>query len=438
MITVNINIPDLNPFVLTQTDYIQGFDLLYECDSDITKIYSAISANELNLTLINRDSVFSLENTESPLFDKIGEGTELEVFETLSGEPISRGKFYIVDYKAPLTAMTSTFSVRAVDRLQAILNKDVSLEHIRKGLSVYDYFLQIFLNLGIGEDVLIIDDSLKSVNLDFSIFNGKKMAEILNSLCLASDCMVFVDLKGRIQVKGKNVVGSAVKHFTTNNITSLETSKSLSFDYNLLKLGYISASISDNMELLKTTISCPSGVYKIENIEMSKDNVYEIDNIKVSSSPIVQILGCSYSQSLLSLELNNTTEEELNIEVVVTGKVIETTTAYITTKNDTDIHSNGEKTLELVSESIQNKVYAETLSLTYWERLNQKIPYVNLTTRSNSLQFTPCMIVDVIEPIKAKLNYLGYIHTLQYEWNGADSYKVEIGIKAAKGVESDE
>ena len=436
MITVKINIPNEDPFVLTQNDYIQTFSLLYEVDSDIEKVYSAISANELNLTLINKGSVFSLENTESPLYNKLGNGTELEVFETLSGEPISRGKFYIVDYNAPLNAMSSTFSVRAVDSLQAVLNKDVSLEHVLSNTTLYDYFLQIFLDLGFSPDSLIIDEDLKSIFLNYSIFNGKKMAEILNSCCIASDCMIFIDCAGRINIKEKNMVGTAVKHFTTSNIVSLDIPKSLSFDYNLLKLGYVAASISENIELLKSNLSCPAGDYSFKDLKMSKDSVYDIDTIRVSSEKDAELVGCSYSQSLLSLDMHNPATEETNVEVVVTGRTIEATTAYITTKNEASITLNGEKSLELTSESIQNPEYAQSLSMTYWERLNEKIPYITLKTRSNSLQFMPCMIVDVKEPIKAKLNYLGYIHSVKYEWQGGDAFKVELGIKTAKEVDS--
>lgn len=438
MITVNINIPESDPFVLTQNDYIKGFSLLYEVDADIEKIYSAISANELNLTLINKGSVFSLENTESPLYGILKNGAELEVFETLSSEPISRGKFYIVDYDAPLNAMSSTFSIRAVDKLQSILNKDVSLEQVSSSLSMYDYFLRIFLSLGVLSEDLLIDEDLKSIFLNFSIFNGKKMAEILNSCCKASDCMIFVDSMGRINIKQKMMVGTPVKHFTTSNIISLDISKSLTYDYNTLKLGYVAATISENIELLKSTMPCPAGEYRFSDLEMNKANVYDIDNVMVRGSCDVEIIGCAYSQKLFTLDVNNLGTEEINLDVVVTGRTIETTTAYITTKNEADITLNGDKALDITSESIQDSTYAKTLSAIYWDRLNERIPYITLKTRSNSLQFMPCMIVDVKEPVKAKLDYLGYIHSVKYEWNGGDAFSVEVGIKTAKGVEVDE
>lgn len=438
MITVNINIPESSPFVLTQNDYIKGFSLLYEVDAEIEKIYSAISANELNLTLINKGSVFSLENTESPLYGVLKNGAELEVFETLSSEPISRGKFYIVDYDAPLNAMSSTFSIRAVDKLQSILNKDISLEQVSRSLSMYDYFLQIFSSLGFKSEDLLIDEDLKAIFLNFSIFNGRKMAEILNSCCKASDCMIFVDSMGRINIKQKKMVGTPVKHFTTSNIISLDISKSLTYDYNTLKLGYVAANISENMELLNCTLQCPAGDYSFKDLELSKDNVYDIDNIMVRSSSGVVITGCSYSQALLTLDVNNPATEEVNLDVVVIGRTIETATAYITTKNETDIGVNGDKSLDITSESVQDAAYATTLSAIYWERLNDHIPYITLKTRSNSLQFMPCMIVDVKEPVKAKLDYLGYIHSVKYEWFGGDAFSVDIGIKTAKGVEVDE
>jgi hypothetical protein len=438
MITVKINIPDTDPFVLTQNDYIKGFNLLYEVDSDIEKIYSAISANELNLTLINKGSVFSLENTESPLYGKIKNGTELEVFETLSGEPISRGKFYIVDYDAPLNAMGSSFSIRAVDKLQAVLNKDVSLEQISRSLSMYDYFLQIFSSLGFKSEDLLIDEDLKSIFLNFSIFNGKKMAEILNSCCKASDCMIFVDSMGRINIKEKKMVGSPVKHFTTSNIVSLDISKSLTYDYNLLKMGYVAANISENTELLKCTLSCPVGVNDFKDLEMSKANVFDIDSVMVSCSSDIDILGCSYSQKLFTLSVDNLGSDEVDVDLFVLGRTIDTTTAYITTKNDEDIALNGNKSLDITSESIQDPAYAQRLSTIYWGRLNEHIPYIQLKTRSNSLQFMPCMIVDVKEPVKAKLDYLGYIHSVKYEWNGGDAFSVDIGIKSAKEVDSNE
>lgn len=438
MITVNINIPNESPFVLTQNNFIKGFTMLYECDSDISKLYAPISANELSLSLINKDSVFSLENTESPLFNKLGNGTELEVFEVLSGEPISRGKFYIVDYSAPLSAMTSTFSIRAVDRLQAVLNKDVSLEQIEYNLNLYDYFFKIFTSLGFSSDDLLIDEALKSIILNFSVMNGQKMAQILNSCCLASDCMIFVDSKGRIQIKEKNMIGTPVKHFTTNNIISLNVAKSLSFDNNMLKFGYVSAELSEVQELLKVSLECKPGESTNENISFSKNNVFEVDNIKVESTYDVVIEECDLSQATISIKTYNPFAESEIVNVVVMGKTIETTKAYIINKNEDDIVKNGEKSMELSSDSVQNKDLATTISTIYWDRLNEKTPYLTLKTRSNTLQFEPCMIVDVIEPTRAKLNYLGYIHSIKYVWNGEGAFSVELGIKSAKGVEVNE
>ena len=43
----------------------------------------------------------------------------------------------------------------------------------------------------------------------------------------------------------------------------------------------------------------------------------------------------------------------------------------------------------------------------------------------------------MIEPTRARIDYLGYIHSLNWTWHGGNALSVEVGIKKTEPLEEE-
>jgi hypothetical protein len=413
-------------FTLDQTEQglLKSFTLKQELDSDISKLIAPISSNELKLTCVNFQGIFNASNTSSPLYQKLKDGTELLVYDG----NVRIGTFYIIDYDAPTSSISSTCSIRAVDRLQNILNTNVEVEQIYSNMSMKAYLTQVFEKVGFISEDIVIDDDLYNLTLNYTLINGKKLGELLADCMIAADCYCYISRTNKVIVKSRSISGVAVKHFTGGNINSVNIPKSLLNQSNTLKVGYVTTSKSEVEKLVELSgVSVGVGTTVLEDYKTEENNIYEIDNVKISSTSGVKIEEISATQATISMSLSSIIEE--TVDIVVYGKTVKKTEAFVKQQDYMRVYTEGEKGVEVKSVLLQDKDLANSLLSKLWTRLQAEIPYLTISTKTTSLEYDLCYIVDVIEPIRTKLNYLGYIHSLTYKWNGGNSVSVDLGIK---------
>lgn len=423
---VKIRIGEDDYFTLDATEQglIKSFSLKQELDSDISTLIAPTSANELKLTCINAQGIFTASNTSSPLYNKLVDGTELLVFDNNT----RIGTFYLTDYQSPTSSSTSTTSLRAVDRLQSVLNRSVDIEQIHNDLTMKDYLILVFQAVGFSLEDIVIDEDLEGIVLNYTVINGKKLSEILADCMIAADSYCYISRTNKVIIKQRDIRGVAVKHFNGGNITKIDIPKSMLNTANTLKVGYIATKLSEVEKILDLkNVEVKQGITEINNYKTEKDNLYELDNVKVSSNSGVYAEDVSCTQSTVSMSLNSSVEEEVDIEVY--GKTIQKSEAFVKQQDEVRVHEVGEKSIEVKSGLIQDKTYADGLLTTLWQRVQEPIPYITVSTKTQSFEFDLCYIVDVIEPIRAKINYLGYIHSLNWTWHGGNALSVEVGIK---------
>lgn len=426
-IKVKIKLSEDDYYTLDATadGLIKGFSLKQELDSDISTLIAPTSANELKIQCVNKGGIFTASNTTSPLYKKLKDGVELLVFDGNT----RIGTFYLVDYDAPTSSLSSTCSIRAVDRLQSVLNRSVDIEQIHNDLTMMEYLTMVFQAVGFSLEDIVIDEDLDNLHLNYTTINGKKLSEILADCMIASDSYCYISRTNKVIVKQRDIRGVAVKHFHGGNITKIDIPKGMLSQANTLKVGYIATSLSEVGKLLDLKgVKVEQGTTEISNYTLDKDNVYEIDNVKVSSTDGVRAEEVSCTQSTVSMSLYCTgLEDEVDLEVY--GKTIQKSEAFVKKQDEVRVQEVGEKTIEVKSGLIQDKVYADNLLATLWQRVQEQIPYVVVNTKTSGFEFDLCYIVDVIEPNRVKIDYLGYIHSLSWVWHGGNSLSVEVGIK---------
>lgn len=409
---------------------IKSFSLKRELDSDISAIIASASANELKLTCVNANGIFTASNTTSPLYEKLVDGTEFILVEN----GIETDKYYLVDYKAPTSVLTANCSLRAVDRLQSVLNKPVDIEQIHNDLTMKAYLTMVFQAVGFNPLDIVIDVELDNIVLNYTVINGKKLSEILSDCMIAADSYCFISRTNKVIIRPRDIRGVVVKHFNGSNIINVDPPMSMLSTANTLKVGYIATKLSDVEKLLDVKgVSVAQGITQINNYKTDKDNLYEIDNIKISSVSSVYVEETSCTQSTISMSLNSIAVEEVDIEVY--GKTISKTEAFVKQQDVNKVIEAGEKSISVKSNLIQDKIYADRLLDKLWQRVQESIPYLIVKTKTNSFEYDLCDIVDVIEPVRARIDYLGYIHSLEWTWHGGDALSLTTGIKKSKGLE---
>lgn len=415
-------------FILDQTEQglLKSFTIKQELDSDISKLIAPISSNELKLTCANFQGIFNASNTSSPLYNILKDGTELQVYD----DNTRIGTYYVVDYDAPTSSLSSTCSIRAVDRLQNVLNTNVEVEQIYSNMSMKVYLTQVFLKVGFIAEDIVIDDDLYNLTLNYTLINGKKLGELLADCMIAADCYCYISRTNKVIVKSRSISGVAVKHFTGSNIKSVNIPKSLLNQSNTLKVGYVTTSKSEVEKLVSLQgIRAEAGVTELEDYRTEENNIYEIDNVRISSTTGVKVEQISATQATISLSVYNSSPYADEVDIEVWGKTIKKTDAFVKQQDYMRVYTEGEKGVEVKSVLLQDKDLANSLLSKLWTRLQAEIPYLTISTKTTSLEYDLCYIVDVIEPIRTKLNYLGYIHSLTYKWNGGNSVSVDLGIK---------
>ena len=437
---VIIKVSDTENYEITEdSNLIEGFSISQQMDSNIAELVSDIECSETNIQLSNLFNEFNITQTTS-LFSKVQNGQEVKVYH-INSQNVQNQLFtgYIADFAAPTSSLTQSCTLRIVDRLQFVVNKDVSLAelNISKNITVGTYLVQLFTYLGFSLEDIVIDSSLDTIVLEYSLITGLKLSEQLNEICKAVDCYIFVNRYNKLIVKPKTISGSAVKTFirddAINNLKSTELAQSYQSNYNTLKVSYISTKMSEVQELLTLKgIVAQSGVSDITNYNLDKTNLYEIDSIKVSSSDGVYVDTATCTSSTISLTLQNDGLAEEIVDMVVYGKTVETADTFLVRKQD---GITEEKSLEIKSVLMQTKQSAEYVFEKVWKRMQYKIPYITAEVECKDFTIELGMIIKIIDS-EAEIEYEGYIHTLDLEYDGQGYAVYDVGLKMLDIIES--
>lgn len=447
MIKIDIKVDkDLTYTFLEEENLIEGFSLKRQMDDDITSLTGAVECAEINCTLNNLYNDF---NITSPLYQyyRLKNGLEVKVY-SVAEKTNELFTGYIVDFSAPTSSEEQNCNIRAVDRLQMLLNKDTSTNidiQIEKDITLFDYILLLFGAYGVLSDEIEIDANLKNIILDYSLLNGNKLSEQLNDICKSTDAYIYVNRNGKIIVKSKSITGTPIKTFTRtdneNYLTSTEYGKSLFHSYNSLKVGYVAAKVSEVKEVLSINgIGVPAGETYSVTFDLDSGNLYELDNIKLTSTSNTSITDISATSSTITISLYNPIEEYEDedgdenkdgteddiVDIKVYGKTVETADAFIVKSLPSE---EIDQEFEVSSVLIQQKSYADDLATKLYNRAVKSIPYIKASVEVQDFSVDLGYIVR-IEDSEAKISYDGYIHSIDVEYDGQGYSYFDLGIKS--------
>lgn len=424
-VVVRVTFKDDSTLDLTAENYLHKFSLMLELDTSRQALTGGVSANELNLVLNNSSGVFSLTNQESPYYGLIEEDIKLEVF--VAGEP--QGVFYVKNWDAPSTATRKVATIRAVDRLQSVLNSPVSLLPVNRYIMLKDYLKLVFLSVGFSEEDLDISEDLTEV-LNYTVVSGASLSSVLNDIALSGHCYIYVGKDNKIHAVSKDIRGEVRHSFSDSvGIVSINPAKSLLSGGNTLSVGYYTTSLGEVTEVLAIKgVTLPVGESTLANYEVKNANLFEIDSVKLTSDKNVRLLGVTWTQSTVSITVENAEEEESTCDIFVYGRQLDLSSSYVLRQDYDLVQRNGRKDIKLESTLLQTKSSADALADKLWSLVTQPIPYIDAKLFINHFSLDLCEVVK-FESERLNLNYTGYIHSLTFEWRGGDAVTVNVGVK---------
>lgn len=430
-ITIKINnTPTYYTFLETDST-IEGAALNRALNGDVESLIADVISGEVNLQFSNLYNEFN-PRVETAPYKEIRNGQEVKVYSVANSIETTIFTGYIVDFKAPTSSETQSCTVRAVDRLHLLLNADIQSINLQveKNITLAKYFSVLFAAYGLSEDDYQIDDDLLEISLNYSLLIGQKLSEQLAEICKATDSYIYCNRTGKIIVKATKITGIPVKTFTrqdhTNYLVNSEYGFSIFNSYNSLKIGYTAVQLSDVKQILNLeNKDVPAGISEMNNIELGVSNLYELDTIKITSPSNIKAVSLSASASTISLTLNNPTNETEHANISVYGKTIDTTNSFITTP----LNSELKQSLEISSLLLQDKDSAEALSERLYNRAIVEMPFIKAEVECVDFPIDLCYIVRVNDS-DVGLDFTGYVHSIDLEYDGSGYCIVKLGIKA--------
>jgi hypothetical protein len=432
-IKVEIKVDDALTYTFMEEDgLIEGFDMRRSMDDDISALSANVIAGEVNLTFSNLFNEFNILVNSSP-FAQLKNGQELKVYSVSENGTYTLFTGNIVDFVAPTSTDTQSCNVRAVDRLHALLNSDMTMNdslQVEKTQTFFEYITRLFAAYGVVGEDLEIDEDLRQIILDFSLLAGKSLAEQLNEICKATDSYIYVNRVGRVIVKCKSVTGVSVKTYTredpNNYLTTTEYGYSLFSSYNSLKVGYVAAKVSEVKSLLVIgEQAVQSGDNVFNNFDLGVTNLYELDSLKIISASDTILSSLSATASSISFTLTNPTTEDDIVDIEVFGRTVDTADAYVVKSVETE---QTEHSLEVKSLLVQSKAYAEGLAEKLYIRASEPIPYIKAEVEIKDFPVDLGYIVTISDS-EAEIDYIGYIHSIDVEYDGQGYSYFTLGVK---------
>ena len=424
-ISIELYLRDGSVEVVSSRDRLVSFNVIYELDSELEGVVGQISANELNISLLNTDSRYSVHNEASELYGLIGAGVVIKV----KDKGVDRGTFIVNEWSSPRGG-SNVANIRATDRLQSVLNSDVKVLDIDKNIILYDYLKSVLLNVGIGVEDIVIDESLKSKSVKFTITEGLKLSSLLNDIALSYDLYIYVDECNKVVVRSKGISGEAVHTLSDSvNVYALNTLEEEGCAYNKLNINYKMPYLGNVVEVLNVKeLSVPIGISDSEWLQIEDSNLYDVDNVRVDSKCNIDIEGVRYNKCGVQLTFNNAENSDKLVDVIVRGRRVEVVDVVESISDDVSIDSSGVITLDVDVSFIQSKEGAVILRDKLWGRLRSKYPYIRLNILSNMFAYNLCDICYADIPSES-MTYKGYIHSIRYDWSGGNVLRCEVGLK---------
>lgn len=412
--TVKFTYSDNTTQIISSSDYLTSLYLSEQLNSAAS---DSDAAPISNMVMVGFDY--------APTFwGKIVKGMKCEVF---NGET-RLGIFYLTDFTPPEDD-EAIATITAYDLFYNLINREViPTFEIVDNMSAEDYITAVFESVGIADDRLVFDPSFSDLVLNFSICEGKNLAEILTEFMLATDCFIYVGANENIIIQNKSisVEDEEYDELDDDSLSSLDLGSTFEEAYTGVKLTYNRFTIGEKETLLKTkTTLQPNTTLTLENLTLPSP-LYLLSQIKTTID--CDISNVVSSQKKIGFSLSANLAEEETVEVELKGQFIKFVESFVVSEDECE----NPNYLELSSKMVQESYLAYNLAYILKERLNKRV--IRCSMMPDDFDIELCKIMEISSIVKGLSPIYAYVHGYELNITEGD-VELVLTLKELEGVE---
>lgn len=429
-VNMYINGEASDPVTVTRSDFLIDASVLEEASASSDSLIGNITANELSLTLLNEDRLFTPTNAQSKYYGKMVKGVKLEVFCTpllMSDEDIETlddeawdplGVFYVSEWTAAVNSLTA--SITAYDSIERVINENAPQLPIAYNVLHTDFIKQI-LN-SIMYDVSVDTCSDKPISFAYV---GDSTKDTLNDICAASLYNLFCNHTGDI-VYSNLMKQRLLRAVLTdeNQIISVDAESTINATYDGVSVSYKNTQVSNVIELLNIKdVQAPVGVSQLAEATLSSQPMIALSHALVTGDDHVHVSGVNGTLRTAALSLTNITENNKKVSVSLFGRVLESS------ESTTGI--SGTDPISVSSPYIQSAEQAKGVVDKLSRFTRGTMPCITAVIRGNA----KLQIGDKIRlsSTQYNLDYTGIIIRQEYKYTGSMTCTITLVSAAILG-----
>lgn len=402
---VEIYFDEDTPITITKDDYLIDWDILEEVGSDSNNPIGDTSANELSLSLLNEDGLFSVTNVDGPYYGKIKRGVKvIPYIRTAATNWIQLGTFYVNEWVGSLTGLRA--EVTCYDKILDVFNSPPVRPAVTLEATASTAFASIFAPLNVP---VVVPPTLTNIIEWWYALNNNQ--ETLRELSASTFIGCYCGHNGDIELKDFTKQGIMRAEITdSDQLVSAETTRSLTKEFNGMTLIINKHQlVTEELVSLKDITVAP-GVSTSAPTKFPSAPIAEVDVIKSTfNHPRAQVSTFNNTSHEIQYVLRNDDVVDAEGDVAIIGKRIEVV--------QSEHFKSGSSPMLVDYRYVQNLSLATKQREVIDRYTKSNLPYLNVATRGNPL----LQLGDKIKIVSDKygINFTGVLLRQQFTYTGA-------------------
>lgn len=377
---------DEEPVIFDRDSYLVDFELLEELTTDSDHPIGPITANELSITLFNRNNELTIDNEAGPYYGKINTRVPIKVRvrESLANTDwLYLGTYYISDWAS--STSSQLVSVIAYDELYFTMKEELPALTVQTNITLEAFIKRLLQSINIDSSRVIVSNSIKSIVVPYAYPLQGAISNTLSELSKVYMFYFYLDRAGNYRVLSITDVAEPSDTFDEDFIFSDDTTTSLLRSYSKIAVFYDVKTFSNIVELASISdVEVPNGLTTIENLAPSNGPIVSLEYVKHNSDVTMRYTDYMYNAWFVGFKINNDTQKIANTTFTLYGQTLDTETTACVYAESADLKQRlGDKTLEVKHEFINNVSTAERISRVLLNYTLDEAAVITVTHKGN-------------------------------------------------------
>ncbi|MMZ45255.1 hypothetical protein D3C76_334180 [compost metagenome] len=335
-----------------------------------------ISANEVDITIMNEDRRFDLTNTDSPLYGYIKRNRKVKVWlGAIIGEDqenilewVEMGTYWTTSWDIASANLTASLVAR--DRLDQLTQTEFWSSKVYVNQSLHALFTLILADAGLISSEYEIDNSLHSIIIPYAWFDKMTHRDALAHLASCAVIQIFTTKKGVIRVNlDLDATPTVIALYDDDsNVYSAQYPMAVGEQVNSISVSYAPYAVGTEVDVLtyNSSIVLKAGESYSVDLMFDTSPVMDVTSVNMDGATGITLQSYeAYAWGVRAVFKNNTTEDHALTGIIFRGHKLEAKdTQTIVAEDKQSILDNGKLTSKLEHPFIQTSDFASLLAST--------------------------------------------------------------------------